>query len=206
MHRDIIVSLSLVLAVSCSSVAAAQVTHINFDTAPGGDPISGGTVVNTLYTSQGVTFRSIASANCGSCLDGNAYASSQCVFSSAISQPNVVTLFGGQTCADISEFWFGVVQAEFGSAVDSACVLVLPDGPGDFAVLHAFNSAGIEIAAAFSSPGATQDLCVASPGIRKVTFSGSDTKYAEFDNLAFRTEHPTPTLRQTWGGLKSLYR
>ncbi len=204
MRRIGIVSLSLILAVCCSSAAIAQVVHIDFDTASGGAPVSNGTVVNTLYASYGVTFDAVRCAGCGT--DPSVYANSNCLINGPISPPNVVTLFGITTCSDIAENALGLVRATFFSLMDSVCIRVKPVRSTDFAVLHAFNTADVEIATAYSTAGTTQDVCITAAGIKKVTFSGSGLNFAWFDDLVFRVESTTPTTRHTWGGIKTLYR
>ncbi len=166
----------------------AQVFHVNFDTAPDGALIANGTVVNTLYADWGVTFDAIRCEVCGS--DTNVYANANCLIGGPISAPNVVTLYGMNTCSDICEAYHGLVQATFATPADFVCIRVKPVRPTYSGVLHAYNSSGQEIATGFSAPGVTQDVCLMTPGIKRVTFSGSGTSYTWSDDLVFRIPGP----------------
>ena len=87
----------------------AQVFHVNFGTAPDGTPIANGTVVDTLYSTWGVTFAAIRCDLCG--VDSNVYANANCLIGRPISAPNVVTFYDIHSCSDISEAGHGLVQA-----------------------------------------------------------------------------------------------
>ena len=155
---------------------------IDFDQAPGGASILSGTDLANLYASLGVTFEhSGGGALCGTTIYANSNHPGD--FGSL---PNVVTTCDNGLASDISENSFGLIQANFSGAAQQACIDVRPDGAGDFAVLRAFDSMGSQIGETFSAAGVTETLCVSSPGIRSVRFSGSGTKFARFDNLLVR--------------------
>ncbi len=205
MKRLVLLGASLLLAAGGPAAGIARVVHIDFDTAPNGDPIANGTVVNTLYaTACGVTFDAVRCPQCGT--DPNVYASSNCLVPGTLSPPNVVTLYGGTSCSDICELNLGLVRATFASPADSVCIRVKPVRSFDRGVLHVYDAGGSEIATVYSAYGATEDLCVAVPGIARVSFSGPFVSYAWFDDLTVRMDAATPVLHPTWGGLKSIYR
>lgn len=180
------------IAASFVSATGSSYVHIDFDRTPAGAPIANGTVVNHVYAPWGVTFIADHCSICGS--DPNVYANSNCLTGGPISAPNVVTLFGSSTCSDISEDYLGLVRATFNTSADFVSIRTKPVRATDFAVLHAFNIAGIEIATSRSSPGVTQDLSVSASGIESVTFSGSGENFAWFDDLIVRFGSPSYTI------------
>ena len=154
---------------------------INFDFAPDESPVESGTVVNTLYSSQGVTFQK---AGTGSLCGPNVYANADQPEGFG-SFPNVVSLCAPPIATDISENTFGLIQADFVSSAVEVCIQVTPADNDEthFARLDAFDATGEPLGSASSSPGVTQNLCFTGTGIRRVRFSGAGTKFARFDDL-----------------------
>lgn len=174
---------SIGLLVGIVATAGAQVVTINFDTAPGGGAVANGTVVNSLYASQGVIFSRTATG--ASCNDGNIYASNDRPADFTISStPNVVSTCAPPVASDISEPNFGAVRADFSSAVSQVCINVRPDGGTDTAFLRAYDSGASLLTTATSAAGVIQTLCATAPGIRHVEFSGAGASFERFDDLA----------------------
>ena len=183
--------------------AAAVAVRIGFDTAPDGSAIPSGTPVNSLFSSWGVTFDLVRCPSCAA--DPNVYAVGSCRGYLPYSVPNMVSMWNDGNCTPLTER-LGVVQANFAAPVDSVCLLVMPVRLGDQAVLRAYDSAGIEIATAYSTPSATETVCIAAPGIVRVSFGGAYLGYAWFDDLFARVAAVTPAARRSWGELKTIYR
>jgi hypothetical protein len=171
-------------------VEAPTNTIINFDFGPDGETtVANGTVVNTLYSSLGVTFQHAGTgASCGST---NVYANSDHPGTWG-SSPNTVSLCGLDIASDISENTFGLIRADLTTSAEQVCINVLPDNAADFARLDAFDGAGTQIGSASSVAGATQQLCVSASGIRRVQFSGDTDKFARFDD--FEVDYTTPII------------
>jgi hypothetical protein len=146
--------------------------------------VADGTVVNTLYSSLGVTFQHAGTG--GSCGSTNVYANSDQPGEFG-SSPNNVSLCGLNIASDISENTFGLIRADLATAAEQVCIDVQPvtNNPDilHLARIDAFNAAGTQIASASSAPGQQQQLCVSASGIRRVQFSGDTDKFARFDNL-----------------------
>jgi hypothetical protein len=165
---------------------AASSVHgltINFDTAPDGGAVASGTVVNTLYASQGVTFSRTATGL--SCNDGlreiyaNADRPADFTISSA---PNVVSTCRPPRASDISESNFGAVRADFASPASQVCIDVRTDGGPNTAVLRAYDVSASLLTSA-TSTAIIEVLCVTAPDIRRVEFSGAGIGFARFDDL-----------------------
>jgi hypothetical protein len=163
---------------------------INFDIAPDETPVAHGTVVNSLYSSQGVTFQKAGEgASCGA--GPNVYASNDQPEGFG-SFPNVVTLCGPSIASDISENTFGLIQADFEAPAVQVCIDVAPVDEGHFARMDAYDGAGTFIGSASSAAGSTETLCFNGTGIRRVRFSGAETRFARFDNLRVNFTTPPP--------------
>jgi hypothetical protein len=175
-------------------------TLINFDVGPDGvTPVAHGTVVNTLYASQGVTFQK--SGTVTSCFSTpDVYASVNHSAGSPATPPNVVTLCGPSIASDISENTFGMIQADFAAPAAQVCIDVIPvpnDGqaPDDnFGRLEAFDGSGSSLGSVSSAPTVAETLCNTAAGIRRVQFSGAGSKFAWFDNL--RVYYTAPPILQ----------
>jgi hypothetical protein len=182
----------------------SQVIHIDFDHAADGRAIVSGTVVDTIYArAYGVTFDAVRCPTCGS--DPHVYVSANCRPGAVSSLPNSVTLYGDNTCDPISEH-LGTVRATFSTLADSVCIHAMSVRIDDYAVLRAYDGAGLEIARGYSHYGTLEDICVSVPGIKSVAFSGAILLYAWFDDLCVRMGGATSTRSPSWGKLKSMYR
>lgn len=173
------VCLPLGLLVVVPAYVAAQAFIINFDTDPSGNPIPAGTVLNTVYSSMGVT---LARVNAPGLSGWQVYASSDQPAGFG-SPPNVVSLYAPPTASDFNENSVGLVRVIFDSSASSVCIGVRPNHAGSYAVMRAFDGGGALLAEETSLPGVTGDLCVSAFNIRKVEFSGGGTQFARFDDL-----------------------
>ena len=192
------------LVLGTPGAGRAQYVHIDFDHAPDGTTVAGGAVVNTLYSAAyGVTFDAVPCSQCVS--DTQVYVSASCRAAALGSSPNVVTLYGANTCSPVSEH-LGLIRATFAQLADSVCVHAAAVRSIDTAVLYAFDGTGTVIATAYLPRGGAQDICVSAPGIRSVTFAGGDLLYAWFDDLTVHLSGVTPARRSSWGQLKAVYR
>ena len=173
------ICLALALLAAIPAIAGAQAFMIDFDTDPVGNPIPAGTILNTVYSSMGVT---LGRVNAPSQSGWQVYANANRPpgFGTA---PNVVSLFGPPYASDINENAWGLIQAMFDSPASSVCIAVWPVGPSHFAVIRAFDGSGALLAQQHSAPGVTGDLCISAFNIRKVEFSGAGSQWACFDNL-----------------------
>jgi hypothetical protein len=169
-------------------------TLVDFDNSPSG-AVAGGTMVDTLYTSQGVTF------SCVSCTGGHAYALAAAVGN------NAVSLFAPPSAAAF-DARYGAVKAAFSSPPSSVSIQATAVPTAEYTMnpiakpfLEAFDASDNLIAKVYYLPnygdanyGTPQTLTVASStsSIAYVLFSsqapGSGTPvYGVFDNLRFYT-------------------
>ena len=163
----------------------ATALTINFDTDPVGNPVANGTIVDTLYSSQGVTFSATSTGACGS-VPPHIYANDDDPSGFTLSTPpNVVTTCTGASASDIEESTEGAVRADFTQDATQVCIDVFPDGGTQRGFLRAYDATFTLLATVFSTAGALQNLCVSANGIRRVEFSGdsSTDSFARFDNL-----------------------
>jgi len=177
-------------------VANPVPTVIDFDTTPAQTAIANGAVVDTTYTSLGVSF------SCVVCTSGHAFARSPG------RAGNGVSLVASPT-VPAYDSRSGAVRADFTSPRSSVSIDVLAILPVEYAGtpvarpwLEAFNAAGQLIGStvyypAYGSPGfgQWQTLRVDDPtgSIKFVRFSSqhfssSPSVYAAFDNLSFNTD------------------
>lgn len=163
-----------------TATALVDVT-INFDLAPDATPIASGTAVNTIYTSQGVTFQR---AGPGTLCGPDIYANDDHPGGGFGSLPNVVSTCTEGTASDISANGFGRIRADFAAAANSACIEVQPVEEGYFARIEALDGDGESLGSSTSSPGVVETLCISATGIRAVLFSGDGDNFARFDNLS----------------------
>jgi hypothetical protein len=165
--------------------ASAMALTINFDTDPIGNPVANGTIVDTLYSSQGVTFSATSTGACGS-IPPHIYANNDDPSGFTLSSPpNVVTTCTGSSASDIEESTEGAVRADFTQAATQVCIDVFPDSGTERGFLRAYDATFTLLSTVFSTAGALQNLCVNASGIRRVEFSGdsSTDSFARFDNL-----------------------
>ena len=184
-----------IVGLAYSAFAAALL--INFDTAPGGGAVANGTVVDTLYTSQGVTFNREGGTTCWP----NVYANNNDPVGFG-SPPNVVSTCAPPIASDINNAIFGVIHAVFNQTASQVCIDVRPDGPTHFATLRVFDGSDVQIGIASSTPGVLQTLCVNAVGILGARFAGgSATAFARFDNFSVTfAAPPSATVVPTLGG------
>ena len=165
--------------------AAASPLTINFDTDPVGNPVSNGTIVDSLYASQGVTFSATSTGACGS-NPPHIYANDDDPSGFTLSSPpNVVTTCTGSSASDIEESVEGAVRADFVQSASQVCIDVFPDDSGDRGFIRAYDASFTLLTTVFSTPGVMQNLCVSAAGIRTVIFAGDagTNSFARFDNL-----------------------
>jgi hypothetical protein len=161
--------------------AVASAVAINFDTTPAGGPVAPGTVVDSLYASQGVTFSHEGVA----CLAGVGVYANDSRIGGFGSPPNVVSTCPEGVGADINDKDYGVIHASFAQPATQVCVDVGPDRASDFATLRVFDAADTQIGSGSSALGVRQTLCVNGGGIRGARFAGgSATAFASFDNFS----------------------
>ena len=159
---------ALVLGMFAGSVMALT---INFDSDTIGNPVANGTIVDTLYSSQGVTFSATSTGACGSS-PPHIYANDDDPPGFTLSSPpNVVTTCKGTSASDIEESSEGAVRAEFVQSASQVCIDVYPDVLGEGgsdAVLRAYDGSATLLSTVYSTAGAMQNLCVSASGIRRV--------------------------------------
>jgi hypothetical protein len=175
-------------------VANPAPTLIDFDLTPAQAAIADGTVVDTTYTSLGVTF------SCIVCTSGHAFARS------TGRTGNGVSMVASPIYAAYDSH-FGAVRADFTTprswvSIDVLAVMA-PEFKGTPTAkpwFEAFNAAGQLIGStvyypAYGSPGfgQWQTLRIDDPtgSIKFVRFSsqhGSPQVYGKFDNLSFNTD------------------
>jgi hypothetical protein len=169
----------------CALSAIAQTVTINFDRDPNGNPVANGTIVDALYTSQGVTFSATSTGACGS-TPPHIYANNDDPAGFTLSSPpNVVTTCTGASASDIEESTEGAVRADFSQSATQVCIDVFPDGGTQRGFIRAYDATFTLLSTVNSTAGALQNLCVSASGIRRVEFSGdsSTNSFARFDNL-----------------------
>ncbi|TMH61130.1 MAG: hypothetical protein E6H53_02990 [Betaproteobacteria bacterium] len=166
------------LAVLTAAPALAQTITFDFDSVPGG------TVVDTIYASQGLTLsRTAGGSICNNA--GQIFANGDRPAGFTISSaPNVVSQCSPPQASDVSENNFGAIRADLSSAASQVCINVFPDTSGDSAILRVYDAGANFLTSATSAAGAMQTLCVSVSGIRRAEFSGSGTTFARFDDLA----------------------
>jgi len=178
-------------------VANPPPTVIDFDRDPAQANIANGTIVDTTYTSLGVTF------SCVVCASGHAFARSPG------RTGNGVSVFASPSIP-IYDSRFGAVRADFTTPRSWVSIDVLAVLPPEYLGtpvakpwLEAYNAAGQMIGstvyypAAYGTPGFSQwqTLRIDDPtsSIKYVRFSSqhynsSPSVYGSFDNLTFNTD------------------
>jgi hypothetical protein len=165
---------------------------INFDLDRIGGRVSPGTVVDTSYSLQGVTFsRTTPSALCG---DTHVYANDNGPTGEGFgfaSGNNVVTICPENVASDFSENEGGRIVAQLAGSAAQVCVEVWVTGfrgggeGGATGFLEAFDEHGASLGKVVSDPNAYgQTLCSNAGNITSVQFAGSGAGFAEFDNLS----------------------
>jgi hypothetical protein len=164
---------------------------INFDTDPSGNPVPDGTIVNTLYSAQGVTFMREAPPMAGCVMDGtNVFASSMAPSGqSIVSKPNWVSPCSS-VAVDFDETGIGVIRADLDQATDRVCIHVAPDDASQTGVLRVYDGSDMLLDTATTSGGAPQRLCITASGIRRVRFAGLGSTFAKFDDLTIGADEP----------------
>jgi hypothetical protein len=191
----------VLLAALTSTALCGELILIDFDTDPSSATISDGTIIDSIYASLGLFFEATESSNCG--VEDHVYASSSCLTQGTTSPPNVVTVCAG--CSDISEDAHGLVRATFTNPAAEVCVEFISSGEDDGGVIRAYDDQHTLLDEATSGEGVSTRLCVSSPGIVSVEFSGHQDGFGWFDDLTF-TPDTTPVARTTFGAIKALYR
>ena len=188
-----IVSLLLIAA---SPIGVAETVTINFDTAPNGTAISNGTILNSVYASQGILFERNGSAF--QCADGFIYANSDRPADFAISSPpNVVSQCPPPLPSDTTMNFHGQIRASFATSPTRVCIDVRPSAPTAAGFIRAYRQFPILLASSTSAPGITQAICVSASSINLVEFGGNPG-FARFDNLSVTygepSSEPVPSL------------
>jgi hypothetical protein len=177
-------------------------TLIDFDVAPGGTPLTPGTVINTTY--PGVTFSRVMIPEGSLCGSSNAvYVNDNGPLPGGGfgfgSGDNVVTVCPENTASDFNESSFGRIQATFPGGATEVCIQVyVTGGPAPATgFLAAFNSSNLEFTADTSAANASgQRLCVSgtitNPNISYVQFAGLVGGFAIFDNMVVQFAPPPP--------------
>jgi hypothetical protein len=180
-------------------------TMINFDTDPSGNPITHGTIVNSVYASKGVTFEKVGpGTNCGS--GPNVYANNDQPPGFG-SSPNVVSTCGAGIASDISENSFGMIHAILAYPATSVCIDVRPVDDPHFAVLRSYDNSDNLLSSVTSSPGVAETLCIFGTAIWGVRFSGSGDNFARFDNFSITFSDSTMLIDPTkWADLEFITR
>ena len=181
--RNTLAACAFCVGTTFAFAATAQTITFNFDTAPGGGAIASGTIVNTIYQSQGLTLsRTTGGTNCNT---GNIFANDDRPASFTISSPpNVVSQCAPPQASDVAETFMGAIRADLASNASQVCINVLPDGPSDQAILRVYDIAAVLLNSATSTAGVTQTLCVSAANIRRAEFSGAGATYVRMDDLA----------------------
>jgi hypothetical protein len=156
--------------------------RIDFDSGADGADIADGTVIDTLFESEGVVFEKVnGSGICG----GDAVYANADLPDGFGSSPNAVSICNNNF-SDFSEDTHGRVRAFFARRANLVCIDALPSGDSDQAVLRAFNRFGRVVAKTLSLPGNSEErICVSSTTLRAVEFAGYQEGLAHFDNLEF---------------------
>jgi hypothetical protein len=153
------------------------VTSIDFDTDPSGAAITGGTVVNNVYSSLGVTFQTLNPAGCAT--GPEVYASSNSIPGDG---SNAVSICPDGIMSDFPETW-GQIEVALTQDAKLVCIEVAPTSAGGFGFLEALDVSGASINRVTSSPDSNERFCVGGVGIRSVRFAGDANLYARFDAL-----------------------
>jgi hypothetical protein len=180
-----------------ASIVRAETILIDFDTDPFGAPVSNGTILNSVYSTLGVTFEKVGPGTI--CGEGPSVYANNNRPGGFGSSPNTVSTCDPPTASDISETSFGMIHANLTKPAAQVCIDVRPDGAEDFAALRSFDAFGNVLDSATSEAGVTGPLCVTGSRIYQVRFSGGGEKFARFDNLS--VTFATPNL---WTALLSL--
>lgn len=179
-------------------------------TTIGFDDVEAGTVVNTAYSSQGITFTRVRTEGqtfCGSTDD--VYANDNGPLPGGgfgfNSGNNVVTVCPEGTASDFSEDEAGRIEAVLGSSASKVCINAYPTGfhggiQGSSGLLEAFDSEGLPIETVTTAPGVAQVLCIEAVGgpdnqIHRVQFAGAGPGLAMFDNLAVTFSEPVTVIQ-----------
>lgn len=156
--------------------------RIDFDTTSDGADVPDGTVVDTLFESEGVTFEKTgASSPCG----GPAVYANDDLPTGFGSPPNAVSVCDGGHFADFSENTNGLVLARFPRRVTEACVSVLPSSGTAQGVMRAYDVSDTLLDQNLSPMGVEARLCVTAATIRSVQFAGYQGTQARFDDFEF---------------------
>jgi hypothetical protein len=196
-------SLDQNVGTSESQLANPSNILISFDRDPSGSSIADGTIVDTTYTSQGVTFSSIVCTPGLGCASGHVFARSS---GSAESPQNVVSQ--NATSLPFFDARFGAVRADFATprswvSIDAMPVLTAADWivpPTSQPWFEAYDASNnlvgqvyYPIAFGAANWGSYQTLRInaGSTPIKWIRFSaqppGTNTAeiFGEFDNLRF---------------------
>ncbi len=186
---------------------------VNFDRDPSGNPIADGSIIDTTYSSYGVTFSGIKCTPGQGCVSGHAFARGSVA---AQSPQNVVT----QDAKSLPFFdaHYGAVRADFTTARSWVSIDVMPvltaadwiDPPTVRPWFEAYDANNnligqVYYPIAFGDPGwgTYQQLRINAPagsGIKWVRFSAqysatnSAEVFGEFDNMRFNTNFVRPCL------------
>ncbi|MGH7699300.1 MAG: CARDB domain-containing protein [Gemmatimonadales bacterium] len=182
--------------------ARAEGLTINFDTDPGGNPVTSGSVVNSLYASQGVTFTRTGTGLCGT---GNeVYANGHGPLPDGgfgvRSGNNSVTVCPDGVASDFSENAAGRIEARFAVPVRVVCIDVAPTGfqggpeKGAFGFLEALDASGALLTRGESRPDVPETICASATGIASVQFAGAGDAFAIFDDLSVSPRPGAPDL------------
>jgi hypothetical protein len=174
---------------------------VNFDQAPNQTGILPGAVVNSVYSTIGITFSRtrLLSLLCpGSWTYANDYGLLGTGLLGSHSGQNNISVCPLGLASDISEFWHGAVKATFALPAVEACITATPTGyhnffqSGGVAFLEARDANGNVLGRTeSSSQRAPQRLCVRAAGIASVRFAGKGTGFAIFDNLRWTRVLPS---------------
>jgi hypothetical protein len=156
--------------------------RIDFDTTADGTPIADGTIIDSLFVSEGVAFEKVGpSSSCG----GRSIYANNDLPGTFGSPPNAVSVCNNNF-SDFSEDLHGLVRAIFPRRVNQVCVDALPSGAEDQAVLRGYNGLGNLVAFEVSAAGNVETrVCINEPTMRYVEFAGRNGGLARFDNLDF---------------------
>jgi hypothetical protein len=154
---------------------------LDFDRAPGGEPIAAGAVLNERYRDRGVLLARDGQRppSCGEGDEVYAAADRPEGFGSA---PNVISVCNARF-SDFSEGREGLVHALFAVDAVRVCVDATATRDDDFATLRSYDGNDVLLTEVHSMPGVEETLCVEGPGVRAVRFAGFEGHYARFDDL-----------------------
>lgn len=175
-RNPLVVVAAVAVCLWMSPAAYGQVVMINFDQDTSGNPIPAGAIVNTTYSSLGITLTQVGGG------ESNVYANANQPVGFG-SPPNVVSIYGAGTASDFSE-GRGKIRASFSSPASSACIAFRPNNAEAVGVIRAYDSASRLLAQTLGTAGVTGDICVSAFRIAHVEFTGAGTSYGRFDNLS----------------------